>query len=167
MQFPRQGERSRGTALQSRPDGSPEPSHGRIFLVWVSVVVLTACGCGGQVEQSPDTGARDAARAFAEAIARQDWTTAYEKLHENSRARVPRDEFARRASRYWRNLGFEPASVQVRSCEEQGEEAKAHLVFGGQVKSGPRQFRDSFLLRRGPEGWGVILPPRFGQSRTR
>src|SRR5262249_17245264 len=33
--LPRQGSRSGGTALQSRPDGSEEPSHSKLFLVEV------------------------------------------------------------------------------------------------------------------------------------
>jgi len=134
---------------------------------WVVVVGLAASGCGGHRGQPADTGAKDSARAFAEAIDRQDWETAYEGLHEESRRHLGRDEFARLARQYRHNFGFEPASVQVRSCEEQGDEAKAHVVFSGQARGGPRQFRDSVLLRRGPEGWGVVLPRRFGQGRTR
>jgi hypothetical protein len=131
---------------------------------WVCVVVLAAGGCGRPAERPADTGAKDAARSFAEAIARQDWATAYEGLHEDGRKRLGRDKFTRLARQYRRDLGFEPTRAQVRSYEEQGDEAKAHVVFSGRAKSGPRQFRDSVLLRRGPEGWGVVLPRRFGHS---
>ncbi len=133
---------------------------------WAWVVLLAAGGCGGRHEQPTDTGAKDAARTFAEAIARQDWETAYEGVHEEGRRQLGRDEFARLARQYRRDLGFEPASAQVRSCEEQGDEAKAHVVFSGQSKGGPRQFRDSVLLRRGSEGWGVVLPRRFGRAKA-
>jgi len=39
MVFPRQGSSSRRTALQSRPDGSGEPSYGRMFLAEVIVLL--------------------------------------------------------------------------------------------------------------------------------
>jgi len=133
---------------------------------WACVVVLAAGGCGGGSEQPADTGAKDAARAFADAIARQDWEKAYDGVYEEGRRRLSRDEFARLARQYRRDLGFDPASVQVRSCEEQGDEAKAHIVFSGQAKGGSRQFRDSVLLRRGAEGWGVVLPRRFGRAKA-
>src|SRR5262245_19319158 len=134
---------------------------------WVCVAVLAVGGCGERTGQPVDTGARDAARHFAEAIAGQDWSAAYESLHADGRARLRRNDFERLAGQYRRNLGFEPTSVQVRSCEEQGEEAKAHIVFSGQAKSGPRQLRDSLLLRRGPEGWGVVPPRHFGRTKAR
>ena len=134
---------------------------------WVCVLGLAAVGCSSPTRQPADTGARNAARVFAEAIAEQDWPAAYDALHADSRARLRRDDFARLARQYRRNLRFEPASVQVRSCEEQGEEAKAHVVFSGPAKSGSRQFRDSFLLRHGPEGWGVVLPRHFGRTKER
>ena len=134
---------------------------------WVCGLVLATVGCRGPTGQPADTGARNAARVFAEAIAEQDWPAAYDALHPDSRTRLRRDDFARLARQYRRNLRFEPASVQVRSCEEQGEEAKAHVVFSGQTKSGPRQFRDSLLLRRGSEGWGIVLPRHFGRKTRR
>src|SRR6266536_3344417 len=96
---------------------------------WVCIGVLAVGGCGERTGQPVDTGARDAARVFAEAIAGQDWSAAYDGLHADARARLPRNDFERLAGQYRRNFGFEPASVQVRSCEEQGEEAKAHVVF--------------------------------------
>src|SRR5262245_8339751 len=115
---------------------------------WVCVVVLAAGGCGGSTERPADTGARDAALRFGGAVAREDWEAADEGLHEGVRGRPARDEFVRLARQYRRGVGFEPSGVQVRSCEEQGDEAKAHVVFSGQAKSGARQFRDSLLLRR-------------------
>jgi hypothetical protein len=132
---------------------------------WVGVLVLAAVGCSGPTGQPADTGARNAARVFADAIAEQDWSSAYDALDADSRLR--RDDFVQQARQYRRNLRFEPASVQVRSCEEQGEEAKAHVVFSGPAKSGSRQFRDSLLLRRGPGGWGVVLSRHFGRTKVR
>jgi len=133
---------------------------------WLCVVGLAALGCGGPTDQPGDTGARDAARTFAEAIAAQQWSVAYDQLHTESRRQLSPDEFERRARQYRRNLGLELASVLVRSCEEQGEEAKAQLVFSGAARSGSRQFRDSFLLRRGSGGWGIVLPRQFGRSKA-
>ena len=131
------------------------------------VVVLAGAGCNRQTGQQADTGARDAARSFVEAITTQDWSTAYDCLHADARKPLRLDDFEQLARQYRRHFGFEPTSVQVRSCEEQGEEAKAHVVFSGQTKSGPRQFRDSILLLRGPEGWGVVLPRHFGRTTRR
>jgi hypothetical protein len=53
----------------------------------------------------------------------------------------------------------------VRSCEEHGDEAVAHVVFAGKTASGTRSFKDGLTLRRGATGWGVVLPPGFGKAR--
>jgi hypothetical protein len=134
---------------------------------WVCIGLLVLGGCGGQTGQPVDTGARAAALGFAEAIAGQEWSRAYDHLHAESRTQLKHDDFDQQASQYRRAFGFEPTRVRVRACEEQGEEAKAHVVFSGQAKSGSRQFRDTFLLRRGPEGWGVVLPRHFGRTTRR
>src|SRR5207245_10349349 len=128
---------------------------------------LASVRAGRQTCQPVDADASDEALDITYANAGQEWSAAYDTLHADSRARLQREDFERLARQYRRALGFEPASVQVRSCEEQGEEAKAHVVFSGPAKSGSRQFRDSFLLRRGSEGWGGVLPRPFWRKNTR
>ncbi len=122
-------------------------------------------GCGPAPPTTPHTGAEEAARDYYDAIRRRDWGRAYELLHPDSRARWSADGFARAAEEYRRRLGFEPEAVKVRSCEEQGEEAKAHVVFEGRAGGRPQLFKDAAELRRSASGWGVVLPQRFGRAR--
>lgn len=88
---------------------------------------------------------------------------AYGLLHPESRARWNADRFARAAEAYRRGLGFEPEAVRVRSCGEQGDEAKAHLVIEGQTGGKQKLFKEAAELRRSASGWGVVLPRRFGR----
>jgi hypothetical protein len=122
-------------------------------------------GCGGPQPTAPHTGAEEAARDYFEAIQRRDWGGAYALLHPDSRKRWNADGFARAAEAYRRGLGFEPAAVHVRSCEEQGDEAKVHVVFEGHAAGKVKQFKDAAELRRSASGWGVVLPQRFGRTR--
>jgi hypothetical protein len=96
-------------------------------------------------------------------IVRRDWPRAYDLLHPQSRARWSADGFARAAEAYRRGIGFLPDAVRVRSCEEQGEKAKAHLVMEGQAGGRQKFFKEAAQLRRSEAGWGVVLPPRFGR----
>ncbi len=127
----------------------------------VGIAALAGCGPGQPTAQR--TGAGEAARDFYEAILRRDWGRAYALVHPQSRARWNADGFARAAEAYRRGIGFEPEVVRVRSCEEQGEEAKAHLVFEGQAGGKQKFFKEAAELRRSASGWGVVLPPRFGR----
>jgi hypothetical protein len=134
----------------------------RTRLAWCLAVVALA-GCGPGQPTTPRTGAEEAARDYYEAIRRRDWGRAYDLLHPQSRAQWSANGFARAAEAYRRGIGFEPEAVRVRSCEEQGEEAKAHLVFEGQAGGKQKFFKEAAELRRSASGWGVILPPRFGR----
>jgi hypothetical protein len=134
----------------------------RRLLPWL-VVCLALAGCGPGQPTTPRTGAEEAARAYYDAVLRRDWGRAYDLLHPESRARWKADDFARAAEAYRRGLGFEPEAVRVRSCEEQGDEAKAHLVFERQAGGKQKFFKEAAELRRSASGWGVVLPPRFGR----
>jgi hypothetical protein len=94
---------------------------------------------------------------------RQDWTSAYAALHRDSRKGCSAEQFARRATAYRQNLRLEPDAVRVRSCEEHGDEAVAHVVVTG--RSGPeaRSYKDAITLRRDDTGWAIVLPPNFGR----
>jgi hypothetical protein len=132
----------------------------------VGLLVLgLLAGCHREPERPPDTGARDAARTFYEALVRQDWAAAHEALHPDSRSHFPLPHFSALAENYRRGLGFEPHEVRVRACEEQGDEAIAHLVLAGRSGAKSRSFRDAVKVRRSGAAWLVVLPPRFGEVR--
>jgi hypothetical protein len=129
----------------------------------IPAVFLLGCSSG---EPTPaDTGSREAVRSFYSALMQKDDVGAYDLLHPDEKARLPRATFARLAANYRRGLGFEPTAVHIRACEEQGAQAKAHVVLSGHQASRRRQYRDALTLRRGPEGWGIVLPRTFGRSR--
>ena len=132
---------------------------------WVLLVAALAAGCGRGPEPPADTGAREAAQAFYEALVRQDWDAAHAALHPDSRARCGAADFARRARTYRDRLGFAPEAVQIRSCEEHGDEAIAHVVLTGRTGDRSRRYEDGVILQRAAAGWGVVLPIRFGQGR--
>jgi hypothetical protein len=135
---------------------------------WVWVTTLTSlAGCGEAAAPPADTGAEAAARSYFEAILRQDWARAHATLYPDSRARCSPEQFSRLAQNYLRNLGFNPREVRVRSCEEHGGEAVAHVVFTGQSASRRRYYKEAVTLRQGGDGWGVVLPPQFGRARSR
>jgi hypothetical protein len=120
-------------------------------------------GCAGEPERPAGTGAAAAARGYYEALLRQDWFAAYTSLAPESKARVTAEQFTDLARNYRRRLGFEPQGVTVRACEEHGAEAIAHLTLTGQAGTRQRFHKDAVSLRRGADGWGVVLPPRFGR----
>jgi hypothetical protein len=127
------------------------------------VVLAALAGYGPGQPTTPRTGAEEAARDNFEAVVRRDWLRAYDLLHTQSRSRYSAVGFARAAEAYQRGIGFDPEAVRVRSCEEQGEKARAHLVFEGKAGGRQKFFREATELRRTEAGWGVVLPPRFGR----
>src|SRR5262245_7745037 len=126
---------------------------------------LLAAGCGPAPPPS-GTGAREAALAFYQAIVRQEWNAAHALLDPPSRARCDASRFAGLAKVYRGGLAFEPTTVQVTACEEQGDRAVAHVVLIGRP-SAHQRFKDTAILRFGPDGWGVQLSPTFGVPRRR
>jgi hypothetical protein len=128
-------------------------------------LLAALAGCTPSPPPPTDTGAREAAVDFFDGLVRQDWGHASGALEADSRARCDAARFARLARAYRAGLGFEPTAAHVRACEEHGAEATAHVVLTGGGPSHARRFRESVVLRRGPSGWGVVLPARFGQTR--
>jgi hypothetical protein len=128
----------------------------------LSAAVLSA-GCKGEAPPPrTDTGAEDAVRRYYEALLLQDWPAAHGCLDPDSRKRCGPERYAQLARRHRHGLGFAPDGVKVRSCEEHGDEALAHVVLTGQVGARQRRFRDATALRRSGSGWGVVLSPTFG-----
>jgi hypothetical protein len=134
--------------------------------IWSLLVAAAVAGCGHSPAPPAGTGAREAAASFYEALLRQEWERAYAVLHPDSRAQCNAERFTGLARNYRRDLGFEPVSLRVRSCEEQGGQAIAHVVFMGPAGHRQRYYRDALVLRHSGENWGVVLPPRFGKRRT-
>jgi hypothetical protein len=131
------------------------------------LTLVAALGCGRETAVPPGTGAREAAQGFFEALSRQEWAQAYAGLDAGTRRRWGPEQFARLAASYRRNLGFEPTSVHVRACEEQGKEATAHVVLEGRAASPQRPYKDAVMLREDDGVWRVVLPVNFGQVRGR
>ena len=129
------------------------------------LAVLVLAGCTPTPTAPAGTGAREASRDFYAALVRQDWEGAYRLLHADSRARCGREQFTQLAQGYRRGLGLEPEEVRVWACEEQGDRAIAHVAITGLSQSRRREYKDAVTLRRDGQGWGVVLPPGFGQSR--
>jgi hypothetical protein len=132
---------------------------------WPLLAVLMV-GCGGQ-SAPPPCEAEGPVRQFFTGVVDQDWSAAYSALHPDSRKRLSLEQFTQLAKQYRRGLGFEPTEAHVRSCEEHGDEAVSHVTLTGQAAGHRRFHKDAVTLRRGAAGWGVVLPPRFGQARAR
>ena len=130
-----------------------------------SLLTILVAGCTGAQAPSPGTGAEAVVRNYYEALVRKDWDVAYAALDAESQKNVSAAQFAKQAERYRRRLGFEPEEVAVRSCEEHGTEALAHVVLKGHAEGGRRSFKDAVGLRQSGSSWGVMLPARFGEDR--
>jgi hypothetical protein len=133
--------------------------------MWLGLGLLLVAGCRDEGEPRGGTGAEVAARSYYEAIIQKDWARAHAALHPDTRKRWGPEQFARLAQAYRKGLGFEPAGVKVRSCEEHGDEAVAHVVLTGRDAHRSRTFKDALALRRAESGWAVVLPPQFGEPR--
>jgi hypothetical protein len=129
----------------------------RRALHWSAAVLVALAGCRSSPSTAPGTGAAEVARTYFEALVHHEWPRAYEQLHPQSLQRLSVEQFARLAQVHLRNLSFEPNSVQIRSCEEHGDEATAHIALIGHG-----QYRDAVALRRHDGAWKVILPANFG-----
>ncbi len=126
------------------------------------IAALVAAGCGGPAaDPRVDTGARDAARGFFEAVVKQDWATGFAALHPDGRKGVSEADFARRGASYRRKLGFEPAMVRVPVCEERGDAATARVELSG-PGGAKHSYKDAVMLKRDGAGWRVVLPTKFG-----
>jgi hypothetical protein len=128
-------------------------------------LLLLAGGCGSTPPATTGTGARKTVEAFYEALIRDDWDGAYAVLHPSSRAQWRKDVFVHAAQNYSHALGFVAKAVLIRSCEEHGTEALAHVFLIGQAEGKEKRFRDGVTLEQTGDGWGVVLPSGFGAMK--
>lgn len=136
---------------------------GRIVGMVGMAVTALAAGCRPAPAPHADTGAREAARGFFEALSRQEWTQAYAALAPESKARSSLEQFSRLAQHYYHRYGLEPGGVRVGPCEEHGPEALAHVTLTGRVAAKHQRHKDAVVLRWDGTAWGVVLPAGFGR----
>lgn len=124
-------------------------------------VLLLTVGCRTDEPPQPlDTGSRLAVRAFYTGIIQRDWANAYDTSHADSRKACAIEAFTKSAQTYRQKLGFEPNAVHVRSCDEHGDEATAHVVLTGPGNK-RHQYKDAIVLRRLDGKWWIVLPAAF------
>jgi hypothetical protein len=104
---------------------------------------------------------------YYDALIQQDWPKAYAALDPASQRRCSSQQFGQLARSYRSSLGFEPNAVHVRACDERGTEATAHVVLTGRAATKDGRYMDAVTLRRGDDGWHVVLPPNFGRANKR
>ncbi len=132
---------------------------------WVCVVTLAALvGCGRPAPPPRvDTGASEAVRAYFDGVLRKDWNALYPALHPDSRKRYTREQFAQRAIAGRKRMRFEPEACHIRSCQEQGDRALAHVVLTTKTTRHKPRFNDAVVVRRSAGVWRVVLPDHFGR----
>jgi hypothetical protein len=132
----------------------------RYFLLAIFPFALISC----QSASAPaGTGAREVVVTFFEALAQEDWTTAYAQVHADSRKQTDRAAFERQARAYRKQLGFALGKVNVRSCDEQGDKAVAQIILGDASGSAKHRYHEGAILRPSADGWKIVLPERFGK----
>jgi hypothetical protein len=127
---------------------------------------MVGAGCSAPPAAPAGTGASEAAEAFFTALVARDWPTGHTALDDATRAKWPLDTFRTKAAAFRADWGFDPESVHVKSCDERGDEATAHVVLSGKGKDGHRQLKDAVVLHRGASGWRIFLPENFGKPHA-
>lgn len=127
----------------------------------LSILIGLAAGCGQPPSEPSDTGSRKIVQDFYEAVIKKDWDRAHGTLDADSQAKVPRGQFAGLAESYCSRLGFEPAEVHIRACEERGSEATAHVTLTGRSGKQTHRYRDGLIVRQERGIWRVVLPEHF------
>lgn len=97
----------------------------------------------------------------------RDFAHAYAALDPTSQKKCGMRQYRDLATSYLSSFGFDPDKAHVRSCEEHGASATAHIVFTGHTSTHERWHKDGILLHNDGTGWRVVLPAKFGQTRKR
>ncbi len=132
----------------------------------LSALMLSVCvmGCRAGVAPPSNSGARAVVSDYFDALAQQDWDTAYAQLHPDTCQRLNRALFETRARAYLKQLGFPLGRTRIRSCDEQAERAIARVTLSDSDGSMKHNFHEGLLLRPTNTGWRIVLPERFGLS---
>ncbi len=132
-------------------------------LLLLTIVLCGAfSGCRSDVPAPAGTGARKAAIMYFEALAQQDWGTAYAQLHADTQKRMDRPAYERAARAYCNRLGFTLGKVTIRSCDEQGDKAIAQVILSDASGSMKHRFHEGAILQQSADGWRISLPSTFG-----
>lgn len=132
---------------------------------WAGVVILVGlAGCGGSPPPAPvDTGSREAIGVYFGGVLRQEWQSAYGVLHPDTQKRCTMEQFVLRATTYRKKIGFELERLHIRSCEEHGPEAIAHVVLMSRSPGHKRRYSEGVVLRQHAGSWRIVLPSNFGR----
>src|SRR5439155_6767034 len=136
-------------AIRSVPEAAMVVAHGKWGLCLLAAGLLA--GCSEKSASPADSGARETVQCYFQALIQRDWQRAYAALDPKSRERVTREQFVQLA-KYYRDLGFDPEAVKLRSCEEHGNEAIAHVFLIGQMQKKTGRYKDAVVLRRTEKG---------------
>ncbi len=143
--------------------------HASLFR-WLFLFGLIAptVGCAAKpapLPPIPDTGAKQAVGEFYDALIRKDWKQAHARLSADQQRRISPDQFARLGQAYRRKLAFDLVEIHVRSCDEKGTEATAHLLLLGPVGPHRHRYNEGITLKNTGGTWGVVLPENFGKAK--
>jgi hypothetical protein len=132
----------------------------------LTILAILCCGCGPRADQPTDTGSRQVVQTYFDALLQKDWPAAHAVLHPDSQKRCSLAQFTELARSYHRQIGCETAQVFIRSCEERGPEATAHVnIVGRTTAQKRRRYEDGIILRQSQQQWRVVLPKNFGHKR--
>src|SRR5262245_45425937 len=113
--------------------------------IWVALFAGLA-GCSHTPAPTADTGAKNAVQDYCDSLVRRDWKQAYAALHSDSRKQWTAEQFSRAAEAYRRKFSLDSAKVHIRSCEENGTQAVAHVVFASNAASKPQRYKEGLVL---------------------
>jgi hypothetical protein len=133
------------------------------WLAWILAIPLLGCGDSGSVEKSVDTGSRNAVNNFFNGLIEKKWSQSYDQLSPEGKKKNSLEQFTRKATSWRKNLGFEPQSVFIQSCEERPNEAIAHVSIIAASGSQRTRFKEAISLTRQDQNWYIVLPNNFGQ----
>src|SRR4051794_40364399 len=135
----------------------------RVRLTGTLMVVVLA-GCSSAPPPLEDSGSKKAVTDFFEAIVSQDWEKGLELVVPEKKSNLSLEQFKAQAIAYRKRLGFDPEQVFIRSSEEHGNEAIAHLSLTGHILGQRKSFRESVVVKRRGTTWFVVPPNHFGPS---
>jgi hypothetical protein len=133
----------------------------RRYFAGIVAIAIGLAGCQQAPPVALNTGSNEAVTEFFEAIVRKDWPRGLAALASDKNNHMTVEQFGRQGEAYRKYVGFEPEELHIRSCEEQGSQAIAHVVLVGHFNGRRKQFRESVALRLKDGKWGVLKPKHF------